>query len=137
MVAARLRQTDNSKQVEAPSVSQNSTALADSSSAPDIAGASLNLSALSSKSRSPNATDESVTFSMYGVYAAWQRTDPFNDRFYGEHSWWRRLSFSFGKSFPEDNATTAAQGSSTYSAKYLLSSSRNVATRLTRLSLGT
>jgi hypothetical protein len=126
LVATRIRQTDTSKQVEAPSVSQNSTALADQSAAPDIIGGSFNPSAFSSKSRTPNSTDTSLTLSLYGVYAGLARRNPFDDRFYGEHSWWRRLSFSLGRSFPEDNTATAAQGNSTYAAKYTLTPTRDV-----------
>jgi hypothetical protein len=127
LVAQRLRQSDNTKQSEAPAILPSSTTLVDRSSSPDIVGASLNLAGLASKSKSANSSDFSLSLSMYGVYAALKSTSPLERQFYDRprSQTWRRLSFSFGRSFPEDPTATVGQGSNSYGAKFLLSHSRD------------
>jgi len=127
LISDKLRTVDSAKQAEAPAILPTSTTLADNSSAPDIVGTSLNLATLATKSRSSNSNDFSMSISMFGIYAALKRSDPLGQSFYDENREWRRLSFTFGRSFPEDLTAPASKGSATYGVKYVLSATREVA----------
>lgn len=126
VVRRGIADNDQTKQAEENSAGQNSSALANSSSAPDVVGISLNPAVFATKSRSSNSTDFSATVNLYALYSAEKKTNPYDQAIYDNKYEWRRLSFNIGRSYPEDNAATAAQGSSTYQAKYLVAGSRDV-----------
>ena len=127
LVARQIATTDPSKQSEPLALAPNSTTLVDKTSGPDVVGTTIGIPGLSSKSGLPSSTDLSVAISMYGVYAAAVRSNPFDSATYASKTWWRRLSFTLADSFPADNTAAASQGSYTFGTKYLLSGSRDVA----------
>jgi hypothetical protein len=114
----KLSNLDPSRQSEAPSITTNSTTLADKSAGPDVLAASINPSGLSGKSQVPQTTDASLTATLYGVYSTWRQREPFNPAFYEQNMFWRRLSVSIAPSYPQNAAQI--QQSVSYGAKFLV-----------------
>jgi len=95
--AQKASQRQPSKQVEVPSIGENTTSLVDQTSAPDIAGLALNLAGLrSNSSASDNGTAGTITTSAYALYAGVVQHDPLDPAFYQSHPNLRRFSFSVG-----------------------------------------
>lgn len=127
LVRERLMQSDDTRQAEAPAASQNSTTLVNRSSAPDTVGMSFTPNTLATRSRASKSTDMSVTVSLYALYALVTSRNPYNENFYEDNtSRFRRISFAFGRSFPEGKTAVPAQGSYTYQGKFVLTKSRDV-----------
>lgn len=126
VVKARIDQTSNSKQVEPPSISSNTTSLVDQSSASDLIGVGLNLAGLSASSMSDDMqpSSVSVTTSAYAFYAAFKQFDPLNPFYYDKHRPWRKFSITLGYDDEklDDGSTKRAK---VFGAKYLFINKRD------------
>lgn len=123
----RIMRSDDTRQVEAPAASPNSTTLVNRSSAPDTIGISITPDALASRSRASRSTDISTTISLYFLHALVSGRNPYDESFYDNNtSKYRRFSFTYGRSYPEGRMSVPAQGSHTFKGKFLLSASRDV-----------
>jgi hypothetical protein len=121
---------DYSKQSEPPSLAPTSLALADTSSATDVASESVSPSVFSTHgSRQPNSTDAATTVSLYALYAAIKRVNLLDPETFYSHSTIRQFSLSFTDSFPGDSNATAGQGSYTYGLKAVLLAGRNFSSK--------
>ncbi|MFP5262560.1 MAG: hypothetical protein ACLGJB_11700 [Blastocatellia bacterium] len=126
LVRERLMQSDETRQVEPSSASENSTTLVNRASAPDTVGITLVPNALATKSRATKSTDISSTISLYALYCLVTGRNPYDENLYNGTSNYRRFSFTLGRSYPEGKMAVPAQGSYTYQGKFLLSRSRDV-----------
>jgi hypothetical protein len=97
-VTLQANQRHAAKQVELPSIAENTTSLVDQTSAPDIVGLALNLSGLKSNSAaSNNGASGAITTSAYALFAGIQQRDPLDPAFYNLHPDLRRFSFNVGQ----------------------------------------
>lgn len=124
-----------SKQVELPSIAENTTSLVDQTSAPDLAGLALNFAGLKSKTDSTDSNDNgasgTITTSAYALYAAFTGNDPLDPAIYNAHPDLRRFSFTVGRDSGEDDSNT---GSATVLGfKTLIVNGREVAKNRRRL----
>jgi hypothetical protein len=119
VVQARLNQNSGGKQTDTPSLGSNSSSLVDQSSAGDLIGMALNLGGLTSKSNEMDATSSSITTSAYALFAAANRTNPLDPAFYSANRNWRRLSFTLGQEFPDQNGAVTTGRANVYGVKYL------------------
>src|SRR5258705_2841358 len=93
-----VNQRHPAKQVEVPSIADNTTSLVDQTSSPDLVGLALNLAGLKQNSdESNNGTSGTITTSAYALYAAAKNRDPLDPDFYMKHPNLRRYSFTFGR----------------------------------------
>jgi hypothetical protein len=106
VAAPLVNQRETSRQVELPSIAENTTSLVDQTSAPDLLGLGLNLAGLNSKGDGSNGSSPSVTTSAYALYAAALQHDPLDPDFYAKHADLRRFYFTFG----EDNSEEKTNG---------------------------
>jgi hypothetical protein len=123
---ARVAQTDNTKQTETPSMSENSTSLVDQSSASDLIGVATNLAGLSATSNKnqPDTSSVAVTTSAYALLAGFNHIDPLNPVFYNQHRGWRNFSITLGYD-DEDQKDGTKQRSKLFGAKYLFINKRD------------
>jgi hypothetical protein len=117
---AKLNQKNNTNQTEAPSVSGNTDSLVDQSSASDFIGVALNAAGLTSNSDEMDTTSTSFTVSAYSLYAAAKRHDPLDPAFYNTNSEWRKLSFTVGWEFPEEDGAASGERAIIFGTKYLI-----------------
>jgi hypothetical protein len=110
---------DSSKQSEAPSITDNSTTLANTSGASDTATLSLSPSLTTTNSRSPKSTDIGTSFSLAALFAAVKAKNPLDPDYYASSRPLRRFSVSLTDSFPSGSAT-ADQGSNSYGLKFVV-----------------
>jgi hypothetical protein len=103
-----INQREHSRQVELPSIAENTTSLVDQTSAPDLFGLGLNLAGLNSKADGTNGPSPSVTFSAYALYAAAVQHDPLDPAFYAKHADLRRFYFTFGGDDSEEETNGRA-----------------------------
>jgi len=98
-----------SKQVELPSIAENTTSLVDQTSAPDLAGLALNFAGLKSQTDSTDSNDNgasgTITTSAYALYAGATGNDPLDPAFYYAHPDLRRFSFTVGRDGGEDDSS--------------------------------
>jgi len=93
-----VNQRHPAKQVEVPSIADNTTSLVDQTSSPDLVGLALNLAGLKENSdASGNGTSGTITTSAYALYAAAKNRDPLDPDFYVKHPNLRRFSFTLGR----------------------------------------
>ena len=94
----QANQRHPAKQVELPSIAENTTSLVDQTAAPDLAGLALNLAGLKSNSDPDNnGASGTIIMSAYGLYAAATQNDPLDPAFYKRHPDLRRFSFTVGQ----------------------------------------
>lgn len=122
---------DNSKQPEAPSISENSTTLANTSGASDTATLSLNPALTTTNSRSPKSTDIATSFSLAALNAAVQARNPLEGTYYQSSRDLRRISISLTDSFPGGSKATADQGSNSYGVKFVINPRDTTSTKNT------
>ena len=127
ILQAKIDQTSNTKQTEAPSISENSTSLVDQSSASDLVGVALNLAGLSAKSGDDEkeADNVSVTTSAYALYSGLQGVDPLNPVFYNENRAWRKVFFTLGYDDEKLEGTETTERAKIYGAKIMLIDKRD------------
>ena len=101
VIAAAAGPSGVDKQVEAPSVADDSPTLVDASSAPDFVGFGLTLLRLRNApagEADSTAGGTTITATAYSLLAAAYGRDPLGDRdFYFNHGNWRRVSFVLGR----------------------------------------
>ena len=103
VVAVRVNQRSNAKQVEANAAQSTSTALVDQTSASDIIGFALNALGIP---RSDGLQDRgtSLTVTPFALVSAFHGTDPMNPAVYDNLTpWLRRIILTLG--FEEEAAT--------------------------------
>lgn len=129
----QANQRHPAKQVELPSLAENTTSLVDQTSAPDLAGLALNLAGLKSKSdNNDSGTSGNITTSAYALYAMAAQRDPLDPNFYQKHPDLRRFSFSVGND--SGDAKSATKGPATLVGfKILLLNGREITKNKTRL----
>jgi hypothetical protein len=117
-----LSRENPNRQAEAPSLSDNSTTLADTAKPTDLATLSLNPAATTTNSRTPKSTDLSTSFSLAAVAAAVTQQSPLGSGFYSSPvaENLRRISFAASDSFPGQSSATVGKGSETYGLKFRL-----------------
>src|ERR1700741_2830401 len=100
-----VNQRHPAKQVEVPSIADNTTSLVDQTAAPDIPGLALNFAGLTSGTGENGNGSGTITTSAYALYALVTKNEPLDPAFYVKHPDLRRFSFSFGL----DNGDEAAE----------------------------
>ena len=102
-VKARIDQTDDTKQSEAPTIGENSTSLVERSSAPDLLGLGMDFLKLSDSGQDKkSATPKSLTFSAYALKTMLSGNDALDPEVYNRDRKWRSLSFTLGYDVPEN-----------------------------------
>ncbi len=127
MVKARLNQRDKSKEIETPAISGNSTSLVEQSSPPDWASLALNLAGLSDESEEDKTTSFSTNFSAYAVYAAAKGMNPLDPSFYTDHRSLRRISFTLGFEYPDEEGASGNERATLLGSKFLIWNKRDAA----------
>jgi len=129
----QANQRHPAKQVELPSIAENTTSLVDQTSAPDLAGLALDLAGLKSKTgANDNGASGTITTSAYALYAAAAQHDPLDPAFYQSHPNLRRFSFSIGHD--AGDTSSATKGPATILGfKALLLNGREVAKNKAKL----
>ena len=61
-----------------------------------------------------------MTTSLYALYAATLKHDPLDPAFYLRNRDWRRISFTLGQEFPDENGAAAGQRATVIGGKLLL-----------------
>jgi hypothetical protein len=139
IIKTKIDKSDNSKQAETPSGSENTTSLVDQSSASDLVGVGLTLAGLSATpTDGQNASSVSVTTTAYPFYAAIKGVDPLNPGFYNRSSPWRKLSFTLGY---DDEMVVGGNGTTEraklFGVKYLIMNERDLSNIRHREEIGT
>jgi hypothetical protein len=130
VAAARINQTGTSKQVETPSIAENTTSLVDQTEAPDLFGFALNFAGL--KKGGDNDSDSaapSLTTTAYALYAGTKGQDPLDPAFYQQHAGLRRLSFTIGR---DDGEADDDDDATILGFKYLIVNKRDASNRSNR-----
>lgn len=126
IAAAKINQRGTTKQVETPSIAENTTSLVEQSQAPDLFGIALNLAGLESKtSGEEKNTAGSLTTSAYALFAAAAKKDPLDPAFYLKHSNLRRFSFTIGRELPDDRNSNTNNRATIVGFKYLVINKRD------------
>ena len=139
IIKTKIDKSDNSKQAETPSGSENTTSLVDQSSASDLVGVGLTLAGLSATpTDGQNASAVSVTTTAYPFYAAIKGVDPLNPGFYNRSGPWRKLSFTLGY---DDEMVVGGDGTTEraklFGVKYLFVNERDLSKARHREYIGT
>jgi len=100
---ARINQRRATNQTETPSISSNSTSLVDQSSPADLVGVAANLAGLTTNSKETKTTSTSVTATLYSIAAVASGVNPLNPTFYFQNAKWRKVSFTLGYEYPDDD----------------------------------
>jgi hypothetical protein len=123
-----VNQRHPAKQVEVPSIAENTTSLVDQTSSPDLAGLALNFAGLKSNSAGTgNGASGTMTTSAYALYAAAVRRDPLDPAFYMSHPDLRRFSFTFGQDGAGENDAKTNNATTVLGFKILLLNWRDIA----------
>jgi hypothetical protein len=101
--APLVNQRETTKQVEVPSIAENTTSLVDQTSAPDLFGLALNLTGLKSNSNGTENPSMSVTTSAYALFSSALQHDPLDPAFYNRYPNLRRFSFTVGQDKDEQD----------------------------------
>jgi hypothetical protein len=131
-IQARVTQRNFAKQSETPSISANTTSLVERSSASDLVGVALNLAGLNTNSSEMEATSMSATVSAYAFKAAGAKRDPLDPAFYNANRDWRRVSFTLGFDYPEDQVGNVNERAVIFGMKYLPYDKRDASDRSNR-----
>ncbi len=129
LVVAKMNQRGNTQQAESPALAGSSTSLVDQSSAPDLGAIALNLLSPASQEGDPKSASGTVTSSAYALYAAIADRDPLDPSFYNKGINWRRVSITFGREFPDDDASGSSQRATILGGKVLLLNYRDASHR--------
>lgn len=125
LLEARINQTSNSNQSEAPSSSANTTSLVDQTSVSDLFGFALDLAQFASGVPDSSKTNSvAMTTTPYALYCASTGADPLNPEVYNAFGVLRRFSFAYGYDDPSQNKTAPLQ---MYGLKILLINGRDAA----------
>lgn len=125
IAAAKINQKSPNKQVELPSIADNTTSLVDQTEPPDLISTALNLAGLSSKTGETDKTSFSVTTSAYALYAMANKRDPLDPSFYMRHPDLRRFSFTLGRELPDDKDAAANDRATIFGMKVLVINKRD------------
>jgi len=107
LVAARLAQDSGAREVEAPSITESSTALVNQSGASDLVGLALNGSPLSRRGPDdPETSSMVVSLTPYAILSAILGIDPDDPFHYEARRAWRIVSLTLGT----EDAEVAADG---------------------------
>ena len=127
-----VNQRNPSRQVELPSIAENTTSLVDQTAAPDLVGLGLNLAGLNSKANGTGGPSPVVTTSAYALYSAAVQHDPLDPAFYAKHADLRRFYFTFG----EDNSDEKTKGTALlFGTKILILNYRDASNPRNRVAL--
>lgn len=99
-VAADAGSASDGKQVEAPSIADDSTALVDSGGAPDLLGIATQFFKVGTAAE---GAPMSITVSAFGLRTALRGEDPMRPTVYAGGRNWRRISVTFGRQTQGDN----------------------------------
>jgi hypothetical protein len=99
-VAAEAGSAPDGKQVEAPSIANDSTALVDSGGAPDLLGIATQLFNVGTAAQ---GTPMSITVSAFGLRTALRGEDPMRPTVYASGRNWRRISVTLGRQTQGDD----------------------------------
>jgi hypothetical protein len=135
IVAARMNQKGANKQVEVPSIADNTTSLVDQTEPPDLFSTALNLAALSSKTGEAEKTSFSVTTTAYALYALANKRDVLDPSFYVRHPDLRRFSFTFGRELPDDEDAGSGERATILGFKFLAINKRDASLPRNRVRL--
>ena len=129
VLAAKAGPGGAEKQAEAPSLSDDSPTLVDTTSAGDFVGLGLTLFRAEDGSDSDvSSGTTSVTATAYAFLAAAHGRDPLADRdFYYDHPNWRRVSFSLGRQPARDGGLGLNGEATLVAGKVLLLDLREIA----------
>src|ERR1051325_394896 len=123
---AQMNQRGITKEVEVPSIAENTTSLVDQSEAPDLLGVGLNLAGLSNKSNGNESSPAmSFTTTAYALYASALQRDPLDPDFYIRHPDLRRFSFTLGQDSDGEKAANDQKTATVVGFKYLLLNKRD------------
>ncbi len=125
-LAAQMNIRANKGQTEAPSSSNNTTALVDQSTASDLFGAALNLAALATKSPGGNASSFSGVSSVYAIKSALDKHDPLDPAYYTANRSLRDVWFTLGAQYPDSKSPPAAKPATLAGLKVLLWNQRDL-----------
>jgi len=112
VAAPILNQRDNTKQVELPSIAENTTSLVDQPGNPDLLGAVLNMAGIGKSSNDKNNASGTITISAYALSALTSKKDALDPALYSENGSrnLRRFSFTFGQDSDESGKRTTVLG---------------------------
>lgn len=127
VLAPRLNAKSNTNQVEAPS-GTNTTALVDQSTATDLFGAALNLAALATKSPGGNASSFSGVASAYAIKAAIDHHDPLDPAYYTANRDLRSFWITLGAQYPDSNSPPSTKPATLAGLKVMLVNGRDLST---------
>jgi len=130
VAAARINQTGTSKQVETPSIAENTTSLVDQTEAPDLFGFALNFAGLKKDRDDDDSTAPSLTTTAYALYAGTKGHDPLDPAFYQRHAGLRRLSFTIGRD--DGEADDDDDDATILGFKYLIINKRDASNKSNR-----
>jgi hypothetical protein len=134
VAAARINQTGTSKQVETPSIAENTTSLVDQTEAPDLFGLALNLAGLNKDgNKDSNSAAPSITATAYAIYAGTKHQDPLDPAFYQRYAGLRQLSFTVGRD--NGKADNDADDAMIFGFKYLIVNKRDASNKSNRTHL--
>lgn len=108
LAAPILNQRERSRQVELPSIAENTTSLVDQTAGPDLVGLGMNFVGLNSKGEDTNSVSPAMTTSAYAIYAMAVQHDPLDPAFYARHANLRRFYFTFGSDDSEEETNGKA-----------------------------
>lgn len=129
LVVAKMNQRGNTQQAEAPSLAGSSTSLVDQSAAPDLGAIAMNLLSPGSQPGDLKTASGTITTSLYALYAAVQKQNPLDPAFYNSGINWRRISFTFGREYPDDNKASTSQRATIIATKILLLNYRDASAK--------
>jgi hypothetical protein len=132
VAAPIINQREHSRQVELPSIADNTTSLVDQTSAPDLLGLGLNLAGLNSNGEGASGLSPVITTSAYALYATALQRDPLDPEFYAKHANLRRFYFTFGSDDSEEETKGRAM---LFGTKILILNYRDASNPRNRASL--
>lgn len=133
VAAAQINQTGTSKQVETPSIADNTTSLVDQTEAPDLFGLAFNLAGLNKDDgEDSDSAAPSITTTAYAIYAGTRKQDPLDPAFYQRHAGLRRVSFTLGR---ENGKTDNDDDAMIFGFKYLIMNKRDAGNKSNRTHL--
>jgi hypothetical protein len=116
----------NKGQAEAPSISSNTTALVDQSTASDLFGAALNLASLATKSPGGSVSSFSGVSSVYAIKAALDKHNPLDPGYYTANRSLRNVWFTLGAQYPDSHSPPDAKPAKLAGFKIILINQRDL-----------
>lgn len=135
VVAARINQRGTHKQVESPSIADNTTSLVDRTEAPDLFGLALNFAGVNKSDDDSGNSATTITTSAYAIYAALKKEKPLDPAFYLRHKDLRRLSFTIGQDTATEGEEDGTGKATVFGFKYLIVDKRNASSKTNRTEL--